>query len=189
MARPSGRAIREEVIDAACRMVQEVGVNSFSFGALASKVGVAAPSIHHHFRTKDDLVGAVSARYRSDFAGHVDAIVDERASGRLASYAQIFADAASKEMLCFCGSLASDWTSVGEEARAEVSLFFVDQVAWVAAQLELGNAAGEFAADDPAAVARLFVAALEGALLMARAGDDARLPQAVAATLIEMLRT
>lgn len=186
-------------------MVQEVGVNSFSYGALAAEIGVSAPSIHHHFRTKDDLVAAVAARYRASFnqrlveiAGEIgeeiagEAVADGRergkgAVGRLHAYAQLFAETSSKELMCFCGSLSSDWASVGNQARREVSLFFEDQVEWVASQIGSGVAARELRSVDARATATAFVAALEGAMLMARSAGDRRLPHKIAATFVDGL--
>ncbi len=165
-------------------MVQEVGVNAFSFGALAEEIGVSAPSIHHHFRTKDDLVAEVAARYRASFAEQMAEIHSVSAGQRLGDYAQLFAETSAKELLCFCGSLASDWMSVGEKARSEVSLFFADQVAWVAAEIDTGVASEELECTDALATASVFVAALEGSMLVARARGDAQLPDTIASTMI-----
>ena len=65
MARPSGRNLSEEIVESATRLVQERGVNGFSYGDLAKDLGVKAPSIHHHFRTKQDLLAEVARRYRA----------------------------------------------------------------------------------------------------------------------------
>ena len=185
MARPTGRPIREELIDTACTMVQRVGVNSFSYGDLAEQLGISAPSIHHHFRTKDELIAEVAARYREDFATSRDSVDEPSAAGRIRGYAHLFSAASSRDLLCFCGSVASDWFSVGERARAEVLQFFDEQVEWLAHQLGTGAASGEFTLEAPPRDGALaLLAALEGSLLLSRAGEDTRLPDTVVATLL-----
>lgn len=188
MARPTGRPIREELIDAACAMVQAVGVNSFSYGDLAKQLDISSPSIHHHFPAKSDLVGAVAARYRQDFASRRDAIEGSTPAERIRAYAALFAETSAREMMCVCGSVAADWLTVGDAAREEVAGFFDDQVQWLEHELAAGVAAKEFLFDGTArdhAVAVL--AALEGSLLMARARGGAHLPVAVGDTLIALM--
>jgi TetR/AcrR family transcriptional repressor of nem operon len=188
MARPSGRPIRDELIGAACTMVQQVGVNSFSYGALAKQLDISSPSIHHHFPSKDDLVGAVAARYRENFAERVTAIEASSAAERIRAYAALFADVTSQELVCFCGSIASDWHTVGEAAHTEVGGFFDDQLAWLTAQLTAGVAAGELVLRSEASdVAATIVAALEGAMLMARARNDPALPGTVGDVMVGLI--
>lgn len=188
MARPSGRPIRDELIGAACTMVQQVGVNSVSYGALAKQLDISSPSIHHHFPSKDDLVGAVAARYRENFAEYTAAIDAGTATERLRAYAALFADATSHELVCFCGSIASDWKTVGETARTEAAGFFADQLTWLTTQLEAGVAAGEFVLRSEARdVAATIVAALEGAMLMARARNEPALPGNVVDVMVALI--
>lgn len=185
MAKPSGRPIRDEVLTAACLAVQQVGVSSFSFGVLAKELGISAPSIHHHFRTKDDLIGAVAARYRREFNDAVAQIDHDTAAGRLEAYAALFDDTSRAELTCFCGSVAAEWRSVGQAARLEVAAFFDDQITWLAAQIDRGVERNEFRSDlDAAAVAPVFVASLEGALLVVRAGEDRCRPRVIADQLV-----
>lgn len=191
MARPSGRPIREEVLTSASDLVQRVGVNGFSFGALASELGISAPSIHHHFRTKDDLVGAVVARYRADFAELVARIDDDVSAdpvGAIIAFARLFDATAKRSAMCLCGSVASDWSAVGDTARVEVDAFFGDQRRWLRGRLADGVRAGAFVADlDVDETSRMLLATLEGAMLLARAGDHAAVPSEMARQLLGVI--
>jgi TetR/AcrR family transcriptional repressor of nem operon len=169
-------------------MVQQVGVNSLSYGALAKQLDISAPSIHHHFPTKDDLVGAVAARYREIFAQHTAEIDAASPAERIRAFAALFADATSQELVCFCGSIASDWLTVGVVARTEAAGFFDDQLSWLTTQLEAGVAAGEFVMRSEAReVAETILAALEGAMLMARARNDQSLPRTVGDVVVGLI--
>ncbi|MEL6984444.1 MAG: TetR/AcrR family transcriptional regulator, partial [Actinomycetota bacterium] len=98
MARPTGRPVRDELVTEARALIQQVGVSGFSYGDLADRLGISSPSIHHHFRTKEDLVAEVAARYRSDFAKTVAAIEAPSAGSRLAAYVQLYAETSTREM-------------------------------------------------------------------------------------------
>jgi len=191
MARPSGRPIRDELLVAASALIQRVGVNGFSYGVLAGELGISAPSIHHHFGTKDDLIGAVVARYRMDFADSVEAIEatgDGDPVGRIIGFAELFDVTADRASMCLCGSVASDWATVGPTARAEVHGFFADQVAWLCGRLDEAVAAGRpRPRGESEEAARLLLSALEGSMLLARAGDEKATPSIMARRLLDEL--
>ncbi len=66
---------RDALLDAAADLLQQVGWASFSFRDLAQRVGIRAPSIHHHFPTKADLGVALVARMREERqAGEVELV-------------------------------------------------------------------------------------------------------------------
>ena len=177
MARPSGRPIRNELIESAMHLIQRVGVNGFSYGDLAKELGIKAPSIHHHFPSKEDLVAAVAAEYRQQFKAHVDAIADGPSLDRIRAYGRLFSETAKADRLCLGGVVSAEWLSVGDKPRREVNDFFSEQQAWIEAQLRTGVDNGEFDIAMPAHnLATTILAALEGSMLMTRAGGDSDLP-------------
>lgn len=185
MARPTGRALRQEIIDTATGLIQQVGVRAFSYGVLAAELGVKAPSIHHHFRTKEDLVAAVAAEYRERFAERAAGLDGATAIERLDGYARLYADTVRADRFCLCGAVASEWLTVGEEPKREVQRFFDEQLAWLERELAAGVDAGELDADlDVPATAQTMLASLEGAMLLGRAGGTPDLPSTVGAMLL-----
>lgn len=148
-----------------------MGVDGLSYGDLADELGIRAPSIHHHFRRKDDLVAAVTRQYRLAFAARVALIDTTSALAAIGAYAELFAETAEHELFCLCGAVAADWSVAGDESRAEVALFFSEQIEWLVDQLEGGVASGELSTDlDPHPVAVLLLSALEGSMLLKRSG-------------------
>lgn len=169
MARPSGREIRSEVLDEARRAIQSSGVNGFSYSDLASRIGVKAPSIHHHFRKKEDLVAATTKAYREEFRTLVDAIDEPTAIGRLRAYGKLFLSPARENLMCLCGSVAVEWDGVDSATQREVDAFVNGEVQWVTTQVEAAVAAGDVRSTlDPGAMALTYIATLEGALVLAR---------------------
>ena len=186
MARPSGRDMRTAVLDEARDAIQSVGVTGFSYGDLATRLGIRAPSIHHHFRRKDDLVAATAERYRHEFRQRVDEIDEPLVADRLRRYSELFLAPAATERLCLCGQAAAGWDHLGPRSRREVEAFFTEQLDWVAAQIVDGQSRGELVASlDAGAIALALVSALEGGPLLARAAGAE--PVAAAEALIDLL--
>ncbi len=185
MARPSGRDIRREVIEAASRAIQSRGATAFSFASIGRELGITAPSIHHHFPRKADLSTAAVAHYTSRFHQQVDGLAGHSARRRLEAYAALFLAPAQRDLMCLCGAVAADWKGIDPDTRAEVTAFFDRESGWIAAQAAEAKEAGEFRPDlDPEAFATTFLAALEGALLLARAQDDPSTVSGAAAFLL-----
>ncbi|MBT2452289.1 TetR/AcrR family transcriptional regulator [Streptomyces sp. ISL-43] len=50
---------RAQIVDAANRLFYEQGFEHTSFAAIAQAVGISRGNFYHHFKTKDDILGAV----------------------------------------------------------------------------------------------------------------------------------
>jgi AcrR family transcriptional regulator len=59
--RGEGARLREEVIAAATRLIEEKGQDAVSLRAIARSAGITAPSIYAHFEDLDDVLEAVVA--------------------------------------------------------------------------------------------------------------------------------
>lgn len=189
MARPTGRPIRTELVAAAMRRIQTVGVAAFTFREVGDEVGITTASMHHHFRHRDDLVAEVARTYRAQFAELLAEIGTDRAIERLSRYAALFEETAAADRMCLCGATLAAWSTVGVSTRAEVDGFVDDQIDWLTAEIGRGVADGDFRHDlDAAATAETVFAALEGALLLDRAGRGGRRTGAVAAQLAVLVR-
>ena len=189
MAKPTGRPVRDELIEAATDLIQSVGVKAFSYGDLAKQLDIKAPSIHHHFRTKEDLVAAVAELYRSTFSQHVEQIQADSSLDRIQQYADLFTRTASSNRLCLCGAVAAEWLSVGAASQAQVEGFFAEQVDWLTSQLTEGITTGELRSDLNANdMARSLFAALEGSMLMSRSGDPADLASQIGGIFLALAK-
>jgi TetR/AcrR family transcriptional repressor of nem operon len=168
MARPTGRDLRTELIQEATTAIQTNGT-SFSFQQLAEQLGVRAPSLHHHFRRKSDLIDAAASQYIEAFEDAVAKLDHTNAVDRLAAYVDVFTAPSREGRFCLCGALTADWQDTSPAMQKRIRAFFAGQHIWVQRTVEQGQAAGELQRDlDPDAFASGFIAALEGALLLAR---------------------
>lgn len=166
----------ERILDIAEKLVQTRGYNGFSYADIASELAVTKASLHYHFAAKAELGRRLIERYADNFAGALRAI-DGDASGttdKLEQYVAIYADVLRAGRMCLCGMLAADQATLPPPIRAGLRRFFDLNETWLEAALAQGRAAGALRfAEPPLERARLLVATLEGAMLLARAFDDA----------------
>jgi TetR/AcrR family transcriptional regulator, transcriptional repressor for nem operon len=161
----SGTADR--VVEAATSVVQTRGYNGFSYADIADMVGIRKASVYHHFAGKADLGQEVARRYRRAF-GEALAVIEAETDdpvARLDRYADLYARQLSEHgRMCLCGMLAAEYDTLPAPIQGEVRGFFEDQRAWLARVLGQNR--------RPATGARrradVFLAGLEGALLVAR---------------------
>ncbi len=177
------KSTRDRLLDLAQELAQVRGLNGFSFQDLAHGVGIRTASVHHHFRTKEDLARELMARYRTTFHENLSAIDERHRSPRrkLERFAELFLETLRQgNRLCLCGRLATDYATLSSPVQTEVKAFFAETEEWLRATLEEGRRAGELRfAGAAAVVARTFLATLEGAMISARTfADDSRLTRA-----------
>ena len=170
------------ILDVAERLVQMRGFNAFSYADIARALHITTASLHYHFPTKAKLGERLIQRYRSSFLAalqHIDETCVD-ATAKLRAYVGIYIAVLERNRMCLCGMLAADYATLPKAMREEVRDFFDANEAWLVEVLQHGHKNKELAfTGPPAKSARLLVAALEGAMLLARShGDPSRLRSA-----------
>jgi TetR/AcrR family transcriptional regulator, transcriptional repressor for nem operon len=166
---------RDSIVAVATKLAQTRGFNAFSYADISEAIGIRKASIHHHFPAKADLGEAMVAAYRAAFTDHLVRISAKasRSPARLKLYAELYKASLLDERMCLCGMLASDASTLPEPIQRQVSAFFAEHAAWLARTLEQGRRAGELAFEGTAtARAKMLLASLQGALLVARGTGD-----------------
>jgi TetR/AcrR family transcriptional repressor of nem operon len=161
----------ERVVDAAEKLVQQFGFNGFSYDDIARAINIRKPSIHHHFRTKSELVQVIVQRYAHRFGQALAAIDADVADpvARLGRYAELFALTYQQDRrLCVCGILGAEAASISAAVAGEVDEFFQMNLDWIAAQMRAGAASGALRAAAPEAQAYAYLSVLEGAMMVGR---------------------
>ncbi len=94
-ARGKGELLRDEIVTAAVRMLEELGDDeALSLRAVARAVSIAATSVYLHFPDRDALVLAAMRRCHEDLVGTGDAAAAEAPDPATALRARILAQAA-----------------------------------------------------------------------------------------------
>jgi TetR/AcrR family transcriptional repressor of nem operon len=169
------------------QLMQSRGFNAFSYGDVASELGITRASLHYHFESKADLGVALVTRYTTRFVEALRQIETEfrDAPARLAAYVDLYAEVLRAQRMCLCGMMAADYATLPPEMRDAVVHFFDDNQSWLERVLEQGQAEGSMRFQGTArAEAQLVVSALEGAMLVARPYGDLERFQATAKLLL-----
>jgi TetR/AcrR family transcriptional regulator, transcriptional repressor for nem operon len=179
------RDTKTRLLDAAQRFVQTRGHNGFSFRDLSREVGIRTASIHYHFPTKTDLAVALVRRYRETIGEAIADIAVQKNSlaERLDATIWLYTNTLNNESrICVCAALAGEYSSLPRAVQIELGKLITDSERWIARFLTEARIRGEIVKEgDPRSLARLWYAALQGALLLSRAGSPEILRDAAAA--------
>lgn len=168
----------QRILDIAERLMQVRGYNGFSYADVAETLHLTKASLHYHFPSKAELGRRLMERYTQNFLAALAAIDGTTTSARqkLERYVSIYSDVLTNNRMCLCGMLAAEYATLPKSVKAEVTRFFDANEAWLAAVMERGaQSEGLKLSSPPAEAAHLMIAALEGAMMLARSyGDAAR---------------
>jgi TetR/AcrR family transcriptional repressor of nem operon len=168
-------------------LLQTRGFNGFSYADIAAELGISKAALHYHFAGKADLGRALIARYAIRFADELAklGVADTPASAKLAAYADLYLQVLSDDKMCLCGILAAEYPTLPEPMQVAVVGFFDQNETWLEGILELGRRDGSLRfAGSASDTARLILAGLEGAMLVARPYPGTARFEATAAGLL-----
>lgn len=162
--------VKDQILDTAEQLIQTRGFNDFSFRDLAQAVGIKSPSIHHHYRTKEDLGVAVTARYTSRFIQKLKAEQKKTSNPKklINFYIMMFRQSlVAHKQMCLCGMLGAEIDSLPTLVAKETKVFFDENIEWLTTVFSLSNT------NTKAEIkAKTLVAMLEGALILSRTRQD-----------------
>lgn len=162
------------ILDAAQAITQAIGYNGLSFRDVAAAIGIKSASVHYHYPTKGKLGAAIARRYTDNLSASLEKVDELRLEPAAALRAYIDGIGRTLEQngrMCLCGMLAAETDALPDEVRAEVRRFVEVNVDWLARTI----ARARGVAEQDAAMrghARALLAALEGAMLIARGSGD-----------------
>jgi TetR/AcrR family transcriptional repressor of nem operon len=164
------------ILDAAERRARRGGYNGFSFRDLAEDVGIKSASVHYHFAKKEDLVAALAERYIGRIRDSLGDASSLSAAAAIKRLSEVFVSAnETDDLMCLCGILGAEVGGLPEELRPKVTAFFDLTTKWLEVSLRR-------VAKGPKPLE--VIAALEGALMIARAKRDPSILRAVVSALL-----
>jgi TetR/AcrR family transcriptional repressor of nem operon len=186
----NGNGTTLRILDVAERLVQVRGYNGFSYGDIATELGITRAALHYHFAGKAELGQALIERYASRFAAalaDLDVSVPA-APAKLQGYADLYVDVVSDNRMCLCGMLAAEHRTLPEALQQAVCAFFASNTAWLRTVLEQGRADGSLAFPGTAEdTAGMILGGLEGSMLITRLDGDVQRFRSTAARLLSGL--
>ncbi|MCA9143293.1 MAG: TetR/AcrR family transcriptional regulator [Planctomycetaceae bacterium] len=167
--------MKEKILDAAEKMVQDRGLNAVSFQDLANAVELRKASIFHHFPNKEALARALIERCGSKHRPEYAAVVDSNASApeKLRGLAGIFEKGLRNQRPCLLAALGSGVNTLSEVAVQELGEMARGAVSRFALVFQQGRDEGTLQfSGEPIDAATGFFAMLQGLQVLVRASGD-----------------
>jgi AcrR family transcriptional regulator len=168
---------RERILDAACDVIAEHGMEDVRIARIATLAGVSPPLVHYHFATREALLSEALEHSFELLGDFRTTSADEEGwtAGRKLGWM-------IDQSLPFPGMGDREWRLWLElwgqaarrpELRPVAARLYARYDAWIAEVVEAGIAAGEFAPSDARAVVQRLVAAIDGVGLRVLVDDPA----------------
>ncbi|MBP1847967.1 AcrR family transcriptional regulator [Rhizobium petrolearium] len=129
---------RQEIVDAADRLFYEQGFEATSFADIASAVNLSRGNFYYHFKTKDEILGAVIALRLANTRQMLEAWETEgrEPADRIRSFIHILIMNRVKIMAYGCpvGTLCSELAKLDHIAKEEAAKLFILFRDWLARQ-------------------------------------------------------
>ena len=165
--------MKNKILQSAQRLIQERGVNGFSYADIAKEVGVSKPSLHHHYASKHVLIVSLMQVYTEQLVFHLESLSGKSATEQLQAYFDVYRRSLERQLACMGGMLSAEALTLGDDVQALLSEFFDYQRRWLTNLLEKGKSTGEFEfSNDSHELANLIVTTMQGSLIIARALDN-----------------
>jgi TetR/AcrR family transcriptional repressor of nem operon len=182
----------EKLVDGAAQLIMRGGYNGFSYADLAERFGIRKPSIHHHFPSKVDLVVRVVEEGRARIRAQIEVLENAPAAmDQLCMYTGYWERCIKDQSAPFClaAVLAAELPSLPDAIGVAVRGHFADLAEWLRGVLELGVQQGTMRLEaSPELESENFMAAVYGAMLVARAFDDPDRFSTIVEALIQRIR-
>jgi len=183
---------KAHILESAKAVVRLQGYGDLSHALMAKRLGIGMTSVQLHFPREAELRAAVAASYRDAFRAQLENLPARCANSLaiLERYVALFRRARIEDSrLSLCGLCGREPHSLPPEVRGEVALFIDLNVAWLTGVLRHGQQRGELRLEaDATAEARLFLAVVEGAMVMARSSEAEDAFDESVATLLKRYR-
>lgn len=167
----------DKILDVAQSLIVAGGYNGFSYADISAAIGIRKASIHHHFPTKAELVGALLERYWQQAEAGLGTLQEHfpDPAQRLQAYLNFWRGCIEDASLpyCLCAMLAGEMQMLPDEVAQRVRAYFHGLAGWLSATLQAGAEQGVLRLDgQPEKEAQALMALVHGAMLSARAQGE-----------------
>lgn len=132
---------RERIVQAADGLFYRRGFDHTSFADIAGAVQISRGNFYYHFRTKDEILGAVIAQRLEDTKAKLKRweIEADDPAGRIRRFIEILIDnrADIRRYGCPVGTLASELAKLNHDARGEARGLFALFRTWLRRQFRV----------------------------------------------------
>lgn len=167
----------KKILQKAQVLLQERGYQFLSFQDLADAVGIRKASVHHHYKTKEDLARSMVRDYSLRLEVWQSRVDEQKLKPKqkLQAYFDMFADISRNgKSVCPGGSLLLDWNNFSKPVRADLQKLIDMHRRWLIKLLEenIQNKTSRITKEHISSHALMIGASIQGAMQLARASDE-----------------
>ncbi|WP_418040275.1 TetR/AcrR family transcriptional regulator [Paenibacillus xylanilyticus] len=186
---------RTKAVEVAAQLFLRQGYSYVSMDEVVRASGVSKSNIYYHFKNKEELLQAVVQYWIAQYESQVyillsqrERSVEERVNSFIATLSAGI-EGRNFEGSCPFITLYMQTPASAPEVKASISRFFRELQPMIEKLFQQGVDSGEFREGmDAGAVSSLFVAALEGSLVLAETARDTGIIEQSVRTFCQMLR-
>ncbi|PAF29240.1 TetR/AcrR family transcriptional regulator [Paenibacillus sp. 7516] len=186
---------RTKAVEVAAQLFLRQGYSYVSMDEVVRASGVSKSNIYYHFKNKEELLQAVVQHWIAQYESQVyillsqrERSVEERVNSFIATLSAGI-EGRNFEGSCPFITLYMQTPASAPDVKASISRFFRELQPMIEKLFQQGVDSGEFRKGmDAGAVSSLFVAALEGSLVLAETARDTGIIEQSARTFCQMLR-
>lgn len=186
---------RTKAVEVAAQLFLCQGYSYVSMDEVVRASGVSKSNIYYHFKNKEELLQAVVQHWIAQYESQVyillsqrERSVEERVNSFIATLSAGI-EGRNFEGSCPFITLYMQTPASAPDVKSSISRFFRELQPMIEKLFQQGVDSGEFRKGmDAGAVSSLFVAALEGSLVLAETARDTGIIEQSARTFCQMLR-
>jgi TetR/AcrR family transcriptional regulator, transcriptional repressor for nem operon len=191
--RTKGEQTRQRILGEAMRLINVKGYHHTSMSDIIESTGIKKGNLYFHFPSKDDLICELIALARDEYGRYLRKNIRggsplERLEGMLNGVRRFHASYGFVGG-CIFGNMALEMGDENPRVARLVRDVFDEWAGMIRELVESARVAGEVPESvDPGAAARMIIATLEGAVMMAKLTKDEAGFKAVCDSLIMLLK-
>ena len=174
-----GAKTKEQVLEAAFRLIHRHGFNNTSLEEILQESGVGKGNFYYHFKSKDELGYAILDRLALWSSEHLARELFGREEDPLKQIFRLFELMVSMQRNAGCvggcpvGNLALEMSDIHHGFRQRIEGILNTWRDQIADALTRAQERGQFSRDlQPARLAEFIIAGIEGAILLAKVRKD-----------------
>ncbi|MEC0127324.1 TetR/AcrR family transcriptional regulator [Paenibacillus pabuli] len=186
---------RTKAVEVAAQLFLRQGYSYVSMDEVVRASGVSKSNIYYHFKNKEELLQAVVQYWIAQYESGLYLLLSQRdreVTERIYSFiASLSAGMEGRDYKGSCPfiTLYMQTPASAPEVKESIARFFRDLQPMMEKLLQQGLDRGEFRKGlEPGPAASLFIAALEGSLVLAETARDIGIIEQSARTFCQMLR-
>lgn len=186
---------RTKAVELAAQLFLRQGYSYVSMDEVVRASGVSKSNIYYHFKNKEELLQAVVQYWIAQYESQVYILLSQRERSveeRVNSFISTLSagiEGRNFEGSCPFITLYMQTPASAPDVKASISRFFRELQPMIEKLFQQGVDSGEFREGmDAGSVSSLFVAALEGSLVLAETARDTGIIEQSVRTFCQMLR-